>query len=204
MDKQDKVVSLLRDYLPEEVLRGVPTINPLRLAHLLSQCSHESAGFKSVRENLNYSVEGLMKIFPKYFPTLEIAQQFAKQPQKIANKVYANRMGNGDEASGDGYKFRGRGYLQITGKNNYIEFGKYIKADIITSPDRVATEFPLQSASWFFERNGIYDIADEGATDIVVKKVTRKINGGTIGLEDRIKRFNEFYRILTGYDKENS
>jgi len=196
-------ISGLNGLFPEYVfplLKGVGLFHintPLRMAHFLSQCSHESAGFKVLRENLNYSADGLMKIFPKYFKTTEEAVRFAKQPQNIANKVYANRMGNGDESTGDGFKFRGRGFIQLTGKNNYAEFGRSINIDLVEQPDRVAKEFPLLSAAWFFDKNGLNDIADEGSEEFVVKKITKKINGGTIGFDDRLKRFKEFYQILS-------
>ena len=193
----------LKGHVPESVfplLKGIGVFHidtPLRMAHFLGQCSHESAGFKILRENLNYSESGLMKIFPKYFPSLEMAQRYARQPQNIANLVYANRMGNGDVASGDGFRFRGRGYIQLTGKQNYADFGKSININLIENPERVATEFPLLSAAWFFDRNGINDIADEGSDAATVRKITKKINGGTIGFDDRLKRFNEFYSILS-------
>lgn len=195
-------LAALKGHIPESVfplLKGVATFhinNPLRMAHFLGQCSHESAGFKVLRENLNYSAAGLMKIFPKYFPTLEWAERYAHQPQNIANKVYANRMGNGDITSGDGYNYRGRGFIQLTGKQNYADFGRAININLVENPERVATEFPLLSAAWFFDRNGLNDIADEGSDESVVRKITKKINGGTIGFDDRLKRFNEFYSIL--------
>lgn len=195
--------SKLKGHIPDSVL---PLLNavmekfeintPLRLSHFLAQCGHESGGFKVTRENLNYSAEGLSKIFPKYFPSVEAATPFAKQPEKIANKVYANRMGNGDEASGDGFKFRGRGYIQLTGKQNYTLFGQAIGQDLIASPDKVAVEYPLLSAAWFFHKNGLHKIADEGAEDVTVTKVTKRVNGGTIGLADRIKHFKEYFNIL--------
>lgn len=194
----------LKGHIPDDVLKMIPDtaskfgINtPLRLAHFLAQCGHESAGFKFKQENLNYSAKGLVGIFKKYFPTDALAKQYERQPAKIANKVYANRMGNGNEASGDGYKFRGRGYIQLTGKENYTAFGNSIGEDICSNPDKVATEYPLLSAAWFFSKNGLHKIADEGATDAVVTKVTKRVNGGTIGLADRIKHFKEYYNLLS-------
>lgn len=169
---------------------------PLRLAHFLAQCSHESGDFKAVRENLNYSTEGLRKIFGKYFPTDAIAAQYARQPEKIANKVYANRMGNGNEASGDGYKYRGRGYIQLTGKENYASFDKVVDEDIIANPDLVATKYPLMSAAFFFNKNGLWSICDKGDSIDVVTMVTKRVNGGTIGLEDRIKKFKQYNSSL--------
>lgn len=196
-------ISKLKGHVPDAVLPMIQAAvdkfelkSPLRLAHFLAQCGHESGGFKAVRENLNYSAEGLTKIFPKYFPTLEAATPFAKQPEKIANKVYANRMGNGDEASGDGFKFRGRGYIQLTGRDNYKALSAAIQHDVVTNPEAVATQFPMLSAAWFFHKNGLHKIADEGSTDIVVTKITKRVNGGTIGLQDRIKHFNEYYKLL--------
>lgn len=194
----------LKGHVPQVVIDSIPEVaskfginTPLRIAHFLAQCGHESGGFKVTSENLNYSAKGLMGIFKKYFPTEAIANQYARQPQKIANKVYANRMANGSEASGDGYKFRGRGYIQLTGKDNYTQFGKSIGVDILSNPDSVASKYALASAAWFFSKNGLHKIADEGASDSVVTKVTKRVNGGTIGLADRIKHFKEYYHLLS-------
>lgn len=173
---------------------GVNT--PLRLAHFLAQCSHESGNFKLVTENLNYSAEGLRKIFGKYFPTDALAQQYARQPEKIANKVYANRMGNGDEASGMGWKFRGRGYIQLTGHDNYKAFDAIVPEDILANPDLVATKYPLMSAAFFFNKNGLWTICDKGDTNDVVAMVSKRVNGGTIGLDDRIAKFNTYKSLL--------
>ncbi len=193
----------LRGHIPDAVIAMIPDtaakfqINtPLRLAHFLAQCGHESGGFRATQENLNYSAKGLMGIFKKYFPTEAIANAYARQPQKIASKVYANRMGNGTEASGEGYKFRGRGYIQLTGKENYTAFGKSIGEDILSNPDVVASKYALLSAAWFFSKNGLHRMADEGASDAVVTKITKRVNGGTIGLPDRIKHFKEYYHLL--------
>jgi putative chitinase len=134
--------------------------------------------------------------FKKYFPTEALASQYQRNPQKIANKVYANRMANGNEASGEGYKFRGRGYIQLTGKDNYTQFGKSIGEDMVANPDKVASTYTLLSAAWFFSNNGLHRIADEGASDTVVTKITRRVNGGTIGLADRITHFKEYYSLL--------
>lgn len=197
-------ISKLKGHVPDAVLPLIQAAvdkfelkTPLRLAHFLAQCGHESGGFRVTRENLNYSVEGLTKIFPKYFPTVEVATPYAKQPEKIANKVYANRMGNGDEASGDGFKFRGRGYIQLTGKDNYKAFGASIQQDLTAKPDAVATDYAMLSAAWFFHKNGLHKIADEGADDVVVQKITKRVNGGTIGLADRIKHFREYHSVLS-------
>jgi putative chitinase len=193
----------LKGHIPDNVIAQIPSIQtkfeintPLRLAHFLAQCGHESGGFKLVRENLNYGAKGLRSIFSKYFPTDALALAYERKPEKIGNRVYANRMMNGDEASGDGYKFCGRGYIQLTGKENYTNFGKAIEVDLTTTPDLVATQYPLLSAAWFFHKNGLHKLADGGATDAVVTSVTKRVNGGIIGLADRIKHFNEYYSLL--------
>ena len=196
-------ISKLKGHVPDTVLAQIPDtaakfeINtPLRLAHFLAQCGHESGGFKLVQENLNYGAKGLLGIFKKYFPTEEKAKLYERKPEKIANLVYGARMGNGPESSGDGYKFRGRGYIQLTGKDNYTAFGKAINEDIVANPDKVAANYALLSAAWFFHKNGLHKIADGGATDAVVTSVTKRVNGGTIGLPDRIKHFKEYYDLL--------
>jgi putative chitinase len=193
----------LKGHIPDSVIAMIPDtaakfqINtPLRLAHFLAQCGHESGGFRATQENLNYSAKGLNGIFKKYFPTEAAAAAYARNPQKIANKVYGNRMGNGNEASGEGYKFRGRGYIQLTGKENYTAFGKAIGEDILANPDKVASTYALLSAAWFFSKNGLHKMADGGATDAVVTSITKRVNGGTIGLADRIKHFKEYYHLL--------
>jgi putative chitinase len=189
--------------LPASVMAEIPVIiekfgidGPLRLSHFLSQCAHESGNFKFLKENLNYSADGLRKIFPKYFPTLEAANKYARQPEKIANKVYGNRMGNGDEASGDGFKFRGRGYIQLTGKDNYAAFDKFVDDDIMANPDLVATKYPLTSAAFFFHKNKLWDVCDKGHGDDVVLAVTKRVNGGTHGLADRQDKFDLFHSTL--------
>ena len=193
----------LKGHIPDAVIQMIPDtaakfqINtPLRLAHFLAQCGHESGGFRVTQENLNYSAKGLMGIFKKYFPTEAIANAYQRNPQKIANKVYANRMSNGDEASGDGFKFRGRGYIQLTGRANYTLFGKSIGEDIASNPDVVSGKYALLSAAWFWSNNGLNKLADGGATDAVVTTITKRVNGGTIGLPDRIKHFKEYYHLL--------
>ena len=193
----------LKGHIPDSVITQIPSIEtkfeintPLRLAHFLAQCGHESGGFKVVKENLNYGAKGLRSIFGKYFPTDALALAYERKPEKIANKVYANRMLNGDEASGDGYKFCGRGYIQLTGKENYTNFGKAIGVDLTATPDLVATQYPLLSAAWFFHKNGLHKLADAGATEAAVTSVTKRVNGGVIGLADRIKHFNEYYNLL--------
>jgi len=193
----------LKGHIPDAVIAMIPDtaakfgINtPLRLAHFLAQCGHESGGFRATQENLNYSAKGLNGIFRKYFPTEASAAAYARQPAKIASKVYGGRMGNGPESTGEGYKFRGRGYIQLTGKENYTAFGKAIGEDILSNPDIVAAKYALLSAAWFFSKNGLHRMADEGSSDQVVTKITKRVNGGTIGLPDRIKHFKEYYKLL--------
>ena len=170
--------------------------NHLRLSHFLSQCAHESGNFKFLTENLNYSADGLLKIFPKYFRDKATADAYARKPEKIGSRVYANRMGNGDEASGEGFKFRGRGYIQLTGKDNYKQFGAFVGDDLVANPDLVATKYPLTSAAFFFDKNKLWDICDKGDTTEVVTLVTKRVNGGTHGLEDRLNKFNTFNTLL--------
>jgi putative chitinase len=170
--------------------------NPLRLSHFLSQCAHESANFTALRENLNYSSDGLLKIFPKYFKDRATADAYARKPEKIGARVYANRMGNGNEESGEGYKFRGRGYIQLTGKDNYKQFGVFVGEDLVNTPDLVATKYPLTSAAFFFDKNGLWAICDKGNSVDVVTLVTKRVNGGTHGLQDRIEKFNLYNSLL--------
>lgn len=196
-------IEKLKGHIPDSVIAMIPETaskfeinSPLRLAHFLAQCGHESGGFKLTQENLNYSVDGLKKIFPKYFPG-NLAESYAKNPEKIASKVYGGRMGNGDETTKEGYKFRGRGFLQTTGKENYTKFTKFIGEDCVSNPDLVATKYPLASAAFFFDSNNLWDICDKGATTDVITQLTKRINGGTIGLNERIKEFKLFYNLLS-------
>jgi putative chitinase len=193
----------LKGHIPDAVIAMIPAVaqkfqidSALRLAHFLAQCGHESGGFRLTKENLNYSAKGLMGIFKKYFPTEALANQYARQPEKIANKVYGGRMGNGPESSGEGAKFCGRGYIQLTGKDNYTAFGKSIGEDVCANPQVVAEKYALLSAAWFFNKNGLHKMADGGASDVVVTSITKRVNGGTIGLADRIKHFKEYYHLL--------
>jgi putative chitinase len=192
----------LKGHIPDSVIAQIPDTaakfnitNTLRLAHFLSQCGHESGGFKAVSENLNYSAKGLLGTFPKYF-NATTAAQYERKPEMIASRVYASRMGNGDESTKEGYKFRGRGYIQLTGKSNYTNFAKFIGEDTVGNPDLVANKYPLASAAFFFDSNKLWSICDLGSTDDVVTKVTKRVNGGTIGLPDRIKHFKEYYELL--------
>lgn len=192
----------LKGHIPDSVIAAIPDTaakfnitNVLRLAHFLAQAGHESGQFKATQENLNYSSKGLLGIFPRYF-NAGTAESYARQPQKIANKVYGGRMGNGAEATGDGFKFRGRGYIQLTGKDNYTQFDKTVSEDILANPDLISGKYALASAAWFFDKNKLWSICDKGADQGTVTAVTKRVNGGTIGLPDRIKHFNEYYNLL--------
>jgi putative chitinase len=175
-------IEKLKGHIPDVVLAQIPETakkfnitNNLRLAHFLAQCGHESGGFKAVSENLNYSADGLKKIFGKYFPG-NLNESYARQPEKIAARVYASRMGNGDETTKEGFKFRGRGYIQLTGKSNYTNFTKFIGEDCVSNPDLVATKYPLASAGFFFDSNKLWSICDKGADDATVTAVTKRVN----------------------------
>lgn len=180
----------------EQLLPDYDINTPRRIAAFIAQCAHESGNFRTIKENLNYRAETLRKIFPKYFPTDELARQYASRPNKqeaIANRVYANRMGNGPEESGDGWRYCGRGLIQLTGKHNYQAFAASIETPVEEIPEYLATfEGAAQSACWFWETNNLNALADAG--DIVA--MTRRINGGTIGLEDRIKHYNHALHVL--------
>ena len=171
-------------------------LTPVRAAHFFAQTSHETGGFKAFSENLNYSAQGLQGIFGKYFPG-NLEESYARQPEKIANRVYASRMGNGDEASGDGWKFRGRGALQLTGKSNYEAFAKYLgNNEVLENPDLVATKYSFDSAMFFFERNKLWAICDKGINDAAILELTKRINGGTHGLEDRKAKTYKYYQFV--------
>lgn len=194
--------SMLKGNVPDVVYEQIPMVvekfninTPLRLVHFLAQCSHESGGFKAVSENLNYSADGLKKIFGKYFPG-DLANQYARNPEKIASRVYGGRMGNGDESTKEGYKFRGRGYIQLTGKSNYQSFTGIIGEDLVSNPDLVATKYPLVSAAWFFDKNKLNSISDKGISEVTIKELTKRINGGYNGLEHRISETKRFAQIL--------
>lgn len=207
-------LAALKGHIPDSVIAQIPdtatkfgiTTN-LRLAHFLAQCGHESGGFKTVSENLNYRLDPLVSVFKHDFDTnrdkvISVnekakAASLIGHPDKIANFVYANQNGNGNEASGDGWKFRGRGYIQLTGRENYKNFTKFIGEDCVTTPDLVATKYPLSSAGFFFKSNNLWSICDKGADKATITAVTKRVNGGTNGLADRIKHFNEYYNLLT-------
>lgn len=169
---------------------------PQRVAAFVAQCAHESGNFKILKENLNYKAPSLRKIFPKYFPDDLMAEKYASLPNKqeaIANRIYANRMGNGPESSGDGYRYCGRGLIQLTGKENYSFFAGSLDMAVEDVPEYLGTfEGALQSACWFWETNNLNQWADKG--DILT--LTKRINGGTIGLEDRIKHYNHALHVL--------
>ncbi len=193
----------LKGHVPDAVLSQIPQVmekfqinTPLRLCHFLAQCAHESGNFKAVTENLNYSPVSLLKVFGKYFNEKNV-EAYARKPEKIANLVYGNRMGNGPEATGEGFKYRGRGYIQLTGKVNYQSFDKVVDEDVTANPDLVATKYPLLSAAWFWNSRALNALADKGASELDVTAITKKVNGGTHGLVDRIEKFNKFYGVLT-------
>lgn len=173
-------------------------MTPERAAHFFAQTAHESGGFKVFSENLNYSADGLNKIFPKYFKNAgRDAAPYARNPEKIANIVYASRMGNGDTASGEGWKYRGRGALQLTGKSNYQNLANHLgKPEIMDNPDLVANELAFESAIYFFDRNKLWDIADKGVNKDTILLMTKRINGGTHGLADREEKTLKYYSWL--------
>ena len=189
-----KLPQAVIDQIPEAAAKFGITSN-LRLAHFLAQCALESMNFTATVENLNYSAQRLLQVFPKYFKNVDV-NAYARNPQKIGSRVYANRMGNGDEASGDGFRYRGRGYIQLTGKNNYQSFTNHIGENCVADPDLVATKYPLASAGFFFNSNNIWAICDQGADDATVTKVCRRVNGGTHGLAERIQNFKKFRAAL--------
>jgi putative chitinase len=167
-----------------------------RVAAFMAQCGHESGGFTVMQENLNYSAKGLVGTFKKYFPTEAVAKQYERRPEMIANRVYANRMGNGDEASGEGWYFRGRGIVQITGKNNYTKCSQSLFESnvLVENPDLLLeVEYAIHSACWFWSAARLNELADIGD----IKTMTKRINGGYIGLEDRINHYNHAIEILT-------
>ena len=206
-------IDKLKGHIPDSVYEQLPDTmskskidTALELSHFLSQCAHESGNFSVTKENLNYSEERLILIFKNDFDTNHDkvvstnekikAKILAKKPEEIANFVYANQNGNGNEASGDGYKFCGRGYIQLTGRSNYVAFDKLVEEDLLTSPGLVATKYPLMSAAFFFDKNKLWDICNKGATNEIITRLTKAINGGLNGLSERIQLFNKFYNLL--------
>lgn len=197
-------ISKLQGHLPDSIYNQIPGIlsfgidGPLRLSHLLGQCKKECENFTVFIENLSYSGNALWSIFHTHFKDITEATSFAHQPEKIANRVYANRLGNGDEQSGDGWLYRGRGCLQVTGKDNYKALGDFLNIDLITNPDLVATDYQLASAAFFFKTNGLWTICDKGVTTEVITEITRHVNGpALLGLDERIAFTQKFYGILT-------
>jgi putative chitinase len=189
-----KLEHILPGNVYDSLIKGNKNLtNNFRLAHFLSQVAHESGNFRVLYENLNYSAAGLLKVFPKYF-NATTAAQFARKPQLIANRVYANRIGNGNESSGDGWNYRGRGYLQVTGRANYKAFSEYIGEDCEKNPDLIATKYSLDSALWFFDRNKLWTLCDKGEENVPI--VSRRVNGGTNGLQDRLNKFRSFMKYL--------
>ena len=171
-------------------------LSPIRAAHFFAQTAHETGEYKLFSENLNYSAAGLQGTFGKYFPGT-IEESYARNPEKIANRVYADRMGNGNEASGDGWKYRGRGALQLTGKANYQAFSTYLnKPEIMNNPDLVATTYAFESAMYFFDKNKLWAMCDQGITDAAILAITKRINGGTNGLEHRNKLTKKYYNYV--------
>jgi putative chitinase len=203
-DSTNEIIEEIPDYktnviVPNDVIiamrRWGVGKTPLERAHFLAQCAHESGGFKAKVENLNYSSNGLLSVFPKYFPTQTLAAQYQKNPQKIASKVYASRMGNGAEETGEGYKFRGRGYIQLTGKSNYIAAEKVIKGNIVNNPDKVETEYPGDSACFFWTSNKLKNLITSD-NDTSLKILTKRINGGNKGIDDRKRKFIIYWNEL--------
>jgi len=177
----------------EQALPDYDINTPSRVAAFLAQCAHESGGFRALKENLNYKAASLRRVFPKYFPNDDLATSYAGKQEMIANRVYGNRMGNGPEESGDGYKYCGRGLIQLTGKSNYQAFADSIETPVEDIPEYLATfEGAVQSACWFWESNNLNQFADKG--DILT--MTKRINGGTIGLEDRTKHYEHALHVL--------
>lgn len=192
---QLKELHIAEDWLEplNETFNRFEINTPVRMAAFIGQCAHESANFKTLQENLNYSAEALCRVWPKRFPTLEAAKPYHRNPDAIANKVYANRMGNGDEASQEGSLYKGRGLIQLTGKDNYTQCGDALSVDLIHSPDLLlAPRYAALSAGWFWNKNGLNKIAD--AKDW--RKLTERINGGHIGLEDRVKHINHALEVF--------
>lgn len=173
-------------------------LSPIRAAHLFGQAAHESGNFLLSEENLNYSAETMCRVWPSRFKTLEDAAPYARNPEALANKTYADRMGNGSEESGDGWKYRGRGFIQLTGYNNYKAFADHIGRDsLVDDPTPVADELAMDSAIFFFEKNGLYDIAEKGVDEEVIKTITKRVNGGHHGLADRIVKTQKIFTWLS-------
>ena len=202
VEKETLKLEKLKGQIPDVVISEIAMIadkfgiiTNLRLCHFLAQCSTESGNFKAVSENLNYSKDGLLRIFPKYFPGT-LAESYAHQPEKIASRVYGSRLGNGDETTKEGWKFRGAGFIQLTGKDNFKKFGDFIGVDLVKNPELVATKYPLTSAAFFFNTNNLWPICDEGLSEEVVTRVSKRVNGGYNGLDHRKSEFKRFEKLL--------
>jgi putative chitinase len=196
---EDKFAQLISHNTPEwyqALVNNLPQYDihtPERVAAFIAQCAHESGGFKRLKENLNYKWESLRRVFPKYFATDDVAQEYAHKPEQIANRIYGSRMGNGDESSGDGFRYCGRGLIQLTGRNNYTKFAESMGMAVEEVPALLETyDGAVKSACWFWSSNNLNQWAD--ASDILT--MTKRINGGTIGLEDRIKHYNHAMEVL--------
>jgi len=188
----------LKGVVPESVLneiRAFKDLTPLRAAHFLAQCDHESRGFNYKYEILNYTKKRLLQVFPRYFDSASAAS-YERNPEKIGSRVYANRMGNGDEKSGDGFTFRGRGYLMLTGRANYQHFADFVGVDVVIRPELVEKRYPLTSAYWFFQDNNLWKFCDVGSSREAVIGVTKRVNGGINGLEDRLALFKKYAGLL--------
>ena len=172
-------------------------LNVNRGAHLLGQAAHESGNFMISEENLNYRASTMCRVWPSRFKSEAEAEPYARNPEKLANKVYSGRMGNGSEASGDGWKYAGKGFIQLTGKDNTRAFAEHIGRDsLIDDPSPIADELAMDSAMFFFEKNGLFAMADKGVTDSIIKSITKRVNGGYHGLEDRMEKTKKIYRWL--------
>lgn len=196
-------IAKLKGQVPDSIYKEIPYMaekfginTRLRLSHFLAQCAHESSGFKRLDENLNYSAKRMLEIFKKYFPTLASTNGYVMNPQKLGSKVYGGRLGNGPESTGEGYKYRGRGIIQLTGKSNYKAFSDFIGEDCVSNPDLIITKYPLASAAFFFMNKKLIKVCDEGSDVKTITKVTKGVNGGTHGIDERIKQFNKFYSLL--------
>jgi len=178
----------LCEILPDYDIDTVP-----RVAAFLAQTAHESGNYRAIKENLNYKAESLMRVWPRYFPNMEVARAYAQQPERIANRAYGGRMGNGPEETGDGWKFAGKGLIQLTGKDNYTRYAQSLEISLDEASEHLTTfEGCVQSAAWFWEANNLNQWADSG--DMLT--LTKRINGGTIGLDDRIKHYNHAMHVL--------
>ena len=196
-----KLQGAIPDLIYSELQQGSDTFqinSEARMGNFLGQCDHESAGFSTFLENLNYSGQALWALFPSHFASADEANTYARQPEKIASRIYANRMGNGDEASGDGWLYRGKGCIQLTGKTNHVAFLNSVGLDpAATDPMVVATQYPLVSAAWFWNQHNLNATADAGVDNDTITSITKVINGGTNGLQDRMDKTNKYYTLLT-------